>query len=138
MFAGWKQLSSVERAVIFSEHRRGSSQREIARLLGRSPSTVSRELARGRPGKGAERPYCPQRGQAVRDRNRLRCRPQRKLVRGEPLWRVVTDHLLKLRWSAPQDPRMENPRRSPQRRNRRLHHKRCSWTLKPPQVRRRS
>lgn len=98
----WTHLSSVERAVIFSEHRRGSSQREIARLLGRSPSTVSRELAQGRPGKGAERPYCPQRGQRVHDRNRLRCRPQRKLVRGGPLWRVVMHHLLKLRWSPEQ------------------------------------
>ena len=102
MAKGWTHLSSVERAVIFAEHRRGSSQREIAKQLGRSPSTINRELARGRPGKGAERPYCPQRGQRVHDRNRLRCRPRRKLVRGGTLWRFVGRHLLGLRWSPEQ------------------------------------
>lgn len=102
MAKGWTHLNNVERAVIFAEHRRGSSQREIARLLGRSPSTVSRELARGRSQKGAERPYCPQHGQRVHDRNRLRCRPRRKLVRGGALWRFVGHHLLKLRWSPEQ------------------------------------
>ncbi|MFZ1345542.1 MAG: helix-turn-helix domain-containing protein, partial [Tabrizicola sp.] len=50
-------LDGAERAVIFAEHRRGTSQREIARLLGRSASTICRELARGRvsPGSGAVR-----------------------------------------------------------------------------------
>ena len=102
MARGWAHLNNVERAMIFAEHRRGSSQREIARLLGRSPSTIGRELARGSPQSGKERPYCPQRGQRVHDRNRLRCRPRRKLVRGEALWRVVCRHLLGLRWSPEQ------------------------------------
>ena len=102
MFTGWKQLSCGERAVIFAEHRRGSSQREIARLLGRAPSTIGRELARGRPDKGADRPYCPLRGQRVHDQRRLRCRPRRKLVRGGVLWRLVNHHLLDLRWSPQQ------------------------------------
>ena len=60
-----KHLSRDERAVIFSEDIRGSSQRQIARLLGRAPSTICRELARGRPLVGVEPPHCPQRGQRV-------------------------------------------------------------------------
>ncbi|MBL9062130.1 helix-turn-helix domain-containing protein, partial [Tabrizicola sp.] len=43
-----RHLDACERAVIFAEHRRGTSQREIARLLGRSASTICRELSRGR------------------------------------------------------------------------------------------
>lgn len=42
-----RHLDGAERAVIFAEHRRGTSQREIARLLDRSASTICRELARG-------------------------------------------------------------------------------------------
>ncbi|MGD1325485.1 helix-turn-helix domain-containing protein, partial [Pandoraea pnomenusa] len=42
----YKHLSAEERAVIMIEHRSGSSTRAIARRLGRSASTVSRELAR--------------------------------------------------------------------------------------------
>ena len=42
-----KHLSGAERAVIFSEDLRGSSQRRIARLLGRAASTIGRELERG-------------------------------------------------------------------------------------------
>lgn len=102
MSRGWKQLSCVERAVIFSEHRRGSSLREIARHLGRAPSTIGRELARGRTPGGKQRPYCPQHGQRVHDQRRLRCRPRRKLVRGGALWRFVGHHLLDLRWSPQQ------------------------------------
>jgi transposase, IS30 family len=47
-----KHLSSEERGVIFAEHRRGSSQGAIGRLLGRPASTICRELARGRQADG--------------------------------------------------------------------------------------
>ncbi len=97
-----KHLSREERAVIFSEDLRGSSQRQIARLLGRAPSTICRELARGRPQEGADPPYCAQRGQRVHDQRRLRCRPRRKLVRGGASYRFVRCHLLDLRWSPEQ------------------------------------
>ncbi|MBR8142696.1 helix-turn-helix domain-containing protein [Burkholderia sp. AU19243] len=42
----YKHLSAEERSVIMIEHRNGSSTRAIALRLGRSASTVSRELAR--------------------------------------------------------------------------------------------
>jgi IS30 family transposase len=97
-----KHLDCVERAVIFSEALRGSSQRQIARLLGRAPSTICRELARGRPPEGREQPYCPQRGQRVYLKHRARCRPRRKLVRGGATYLFVRHHLLDLRWSPAQ------------------------------------
>lgn len=106
----------VERAVILAEHRRGTSQREIGRLLGRSASTICRELARGRvavgpgagsgagPGAGSGSGYCPQAGQRAYARRRLRCRPRRKLVAGGALWRLVWHRLVwhrlvDFRWS---------------------------------------
>lgn len=88
--------------MIFSEALRGSSQRRIARLLGRAPSTICRELARGRPHEGADRPYCPLLGQRVHDQRRLRCRPKRKLVRGGACCLFVRRHLLDFRWSPEQ------------------------------------
>ncbi len=99
-----RHLDGSERAVIFAEHRRGTSQREIARLLGRSASTICRELARGRvsPGSGAGLGYCPQVGQHGYARRRLRCRPRRKLVAGGALWRFVWHHLVTFRWSPEQ------------------------------------
>jgi transposase, IS30 family len=101
-----EHLSCGERAVIFAEDRRGSSQRQIARLLGRSASTVCRELARGRPsgreGDGADPLYCPHRGQQVYATRRARCRPRRKLVRGGVRHRFVCRHLLEFRWSPEQ------------------------------------
>ena len=101
-----RHLDGAERAVIFAEHRRGTSQREIGRLLGRSASTICRELARGRVGAGsaggAGSGYCPQAGQHAYARRRLRCRPRRKLAAGGALWRVVWHHLVTFRWSPEQ------------------------------------
>lgn len=97
-----KHLDCAERAVIFSEAERGSSQRQIARLLGRSASTICRELARGRSQDLAEPAYCPQRGQRVYVARRARCRPKGKLVRGGETYLFVRDHLLKYLWSPEQ------------------------------------
>ena len=100
----WRHLDCSERAVVFAEARRGSSQREIARLLGRSASTVCGELRRGleRGPEGEERGYCPQRGQRTYEQRRSRCRPWRKLVPGGGLWRLVCRQLLQFRWSPEQ------------------------------------
>jgi hypothetical protein len=50
MDSRYKHLGSEERGVILAEHRRGSSLREIGLVLGRAPSTIGRELARGGSG----------------------------------------------------------------------------------------
>lgn len=97
-----RHLDGAERAVIFAGHRRGRSQREIGRLLGRSASTICRELARGRLGAGSGSGYCPQPGQRVHDRRRLRSHPRRKLRPGGTLWRFVWHHLVTFRWSPEQ------------------------------------
>jgi IS30 family transposase len=99
---GWGHLSLEERAVVFSESLRGASQRQIAALLGRSPSTICRELARGRLARGPDRSYSVARGQRVYHARRQRCRPRRKLVQGQALYRFVRDHLLRFRWSPEQ------------------------------------
>lgn len=99
---GFHHLSHSERAVVFSEDRRGSSQREIARLLGRSASTICRELRRGREARGDAGHYCPERGFRAYERGRLRCRPRRKLVAGGALWRFVWHRLVTFRWSPEQ------------------------------------
>ena len=98
---GFHHLSHSERAVVFVEDRRGSSQREIARLLGRSASTICRELRRGREARGSGE-YSPERGFGVYALARLRCRPRRKLVLGGALWRFVWHRLVKFRWSPEQ------------------------------------
>lgn len=99
---GFHHLSHSERAIVFSEERRGSSQREIACLLGRSASTICRELRRGREARGDAGSYCPERGFRAYERGRLRCRPRRKLAAGGALWRFVWHHLVKFRWSPAQ------------------------------------
>jgi IS30 family transposase len=46
----YHHLSPEDRAMIMIECQNGSSLRSIARRLGRSPSTLSRELRRAGPG----------------------------------------------------------------------------------------
>ena len=55
----YEHLSDQERAVILSERSRGSSARVIGRLLGRSASTVTRDLARDRVRPDAGRSAVP-------------------------------------------------------------------------------
>lgn len=80
-----QHLSREERAVIFSEDLRGSSRRQIAGLLGGAPSTICREVARGRAREGEDPPYRPPRGQRGFHKRRVRCSPRCKLVRGGAL-----------------------------------------------------
>lgn len=56
----YKHLSIEERESLYLSKNQGKSIREIARELGRSPSTISRELARNRL---SHRPYSPSRAQ---------------------------------------------------------------------------
>ena len=58
----YKHLNGEESGVIFAEHRRGASLGAIGMLLGRSASTIGRELRRGSPEGDPARPYCAQLG----------------------------------------------------------------------------
>lgn len=87
MKKNYSHLSAEERAVIMIEHGKGSSMPAIARLLGRSASTVSRELARNRdavaPGyqaRQAAASYRIRRQRCVR-RRKVNCRHRAVSVR---------------------------------------------------------
>jgi IS30 family transposase len=56
----YKHLDGEERGVILAEHRRGAGLQAIGLLLGRSASTIGRELLRGRPESQPAQPYCAQ------------------------------------------------------------------------------
>lgn len=75
----------------------GKSMRSIARRLGRSPSTLSREVAR----QGAATYSAADAGKAYRTR-RLRSVRRRRLVQGSELSQFVRDRLVLYRWSPQQ------------------------------------
>ncbi len=54
----YKQLTSEQRYAIYLGLENGDTQRTIAGLIGVSPSTVSRELPRGRDSKGLAEVLC--------------------------------------------------------------------------------
>lgn len=94
----YKQLGAEERATIMLMQREGSGLREMGRFLKRSPSTISRELARDL---GAESGYVA--SLAGEQASRLRFKPRKalKLVVGNPLFEVVKGYLKK-NWSPEQ------------------------------------
>ena len=85
----YHHLSPEERAVIMIERQNGSSLRSIAYRLGRSPSTLSRELQRAGPeaydATRAAQGYRGRRSCHVRTvRSRLRNRSRHFLMRISP------------------------------------------------------
>lgn len=100
MKKNYKHLSAEERAVIMIEHGKGGSMRAIARLLGRSASTVSRELARNRD--AAAPSYHARQAAASYRIRRQRCVRRRKVAAGTALYQYVHDHLIYWRWSPQQ------------------------------------
>ena len=90
-------LSAEARAVRHIEIRRGQSVRSISRLLGRTPSTLSRELARQ-----DATTYCA-RAAAIRyTARRQHSVRRRRLTPGTDLYQLVRDHLVLWRWSPQQ------------------------------------
>lgn len=81
-----------EREILAQKLREGKSIRQIAEYLGRSPSSVSREIKRNRSKKG----YHPWRAQnlAVRRRRKMR----RKLRPGTKAWEYIIEKLQQF-WS---------------------------------------
>lgn len=90
-------LSADERVDIGDRLRAGESIRAIAAALGRSPSTISRELRRHDRGDGIYRPFEAQRAAA-----RKRARPRPARISSNPELYEVVASLLAQRWSPQQ------------------------------------
>jgi IS30 family transposase len=91
-------LSVEERLEIADLHRQGLAVREIARRLGRAPSTISRELRRNaHPGSGDYRPWAAQRRAVAR-----RARPKQGKIGGSGELRDFIAKGLRRRWSPEQ------------------------------------
>ncbi len=93
-----RYLREDDRIHIADRLREGASLRQIAAELGRSPSTVSREVRRNRHPTGGQ--YRPHAAQARADTRRPRPKPGK--IRQCPELRDFIQHHLDLRWSPEQ------------------------------------
>ncbi|SKA26904.1 Helix-turn-helix domain-containing protein, partial [Oceanospirillum multiglobuliferum] len=82
----YKELNIEERATIQIGLLHNLSLRSIARLLDRSPSTISREIRRNQLADGL---YEAPKAQANRQARRVGCRPVKKLAQGNELFDLV-------------------------------------------------
>jgi IS30 family transposase len=94
MSVQYTHLQCEERMTLASLRQQGFSLRAIARLMARSASTLSRELARSSSTCG----YASVPAHELSCQRRIDMRPLPKLHAGGTLWRVVCD-LLSWRWS---------------------------------------
>ena len=94
---GYHQLAHSERYTIGRMHTRGHSRREIARCLGRSPSTISRELRRNKSVHDDAYRVDKAHTKAMARRSRTRKKSQFKLVQ----WARI-EALLRRYWSPKQ------------------------------------
>ena len=94
----YRQLQPEDRVTLASLRQQGLSMRAIARVLGRSPSTVSRELRRNT---SECHGYASAPAQALCHQRRLDARPLPKL-HPESLLIAAVHHFLRLRWSPQQ------------------------------------
>jgi len=95
----YSHLSAEERGLIMAERQRGTSGAQIARMLGRCRSTISREVSRSHAASGAYDATAA--GRRYRERRRS-CRPRLKLAEGTRLFGHVRDKLLYRFWSPQQ------------------------------------
>ncbi len=93
----YQQLQPEERLTIASLHLQGSSIRAMARILGRSPATVSRELTRNSSPAG----YASVSAEALSAARRSAGRHPTKLCLQSVCWRIVLT-LLEWKWSPQQ------------------------------------
>ena len=94
----YQQLQPEDRITIASMCQQSLSMRAMARMLGRSTSTISRELERNTLG---ELPYASHSAQVCSQGRRQAARPPRKLDMQGVGWQVVLT-LLDWRWSPQQ------------------------------------
>ena len=80
MESHYKHLDAEERGVMFAEHQRGSSLREIGHFPGRHHVTIGLKLKRGAALGG----YDPQVARQARDTAQRRSGRRRKLAPGAP------------------------------------------------------
>ncbi|MCX7950451.1 MAG: IS30 family transposase [Clostridiales bacterium] len=100
----FKHLKLYERGEIFALLKEGKSIRYIAKKLGRSPSTISREIKRGttlqlKSDLSSYSAYFPETGQAVYENHRSNCGAKIKLAQAEEFIRFAEEHILKNNWS---------------------------------------
>lgn len=93
----YKHLTIEERESLYLRKNKGESIRAIAKALGRSPSTISRELSRN---KTCHRPYSPSRAQNRYAKSKKNC-GRRAILKDETRRDVVRKHLLE-DWSPEQ------------------------------------
>jgi IS30 family transposase len=93
-----RYLDREERYEIARLHERGEGVRAIARLTGRSPSTVSRELSRNRDARSGR--YQPERAHRLAWERQRRPKPTR--LSGSPVLRAVVQAWLRRRLSPDQ------------------------------------
>lgn len=93
----YRQITPAERYTLGALHKQGFSQAEIARHLGRHPSTVSRELRRNRC--RYDGAYRPEKAQERTNGRRSRSRRNQRF--GRTSWRAV-ERLLCEEWSPEQ------------------------------------
>ena len=100
-----RHLSLAEREIIADLHRMGWSRRAIAALLGRAPSTISREITRNSYTRTREGGRVPPSGRrygpyaADRAARARRRRPKPRKLDGDPALRTHVHACLALRWS---------------------------------------
>ena len=94
----YQQLQPEDRMTMASMQQQGCSMRAMARMLGRSASTISRELGRNTL---AELPYASHSAQVCSQGRRQAARPTRKLDMQGVGWSVVLT-LLDWKWSPQQ------------------------------------
>ena len=82
----YEQLQPEDRMTIASMRQQGGGVRAMARTLGRSPSTISRELSRNTPGQAA---YGSHRAQQACHARRRQARPAAKLSSDSLSWTLV-------------------------------------------------
>ena len=92
-----RYLSEHERISIADLLRAGQSARGIARELGRSPSTVSREIERNSDAHGRYRPHHAEHAARLRAQ-----KPRKRRIAGDGVLRDFVTQLLDKRWSPEQ------------------------------------
>ncbi len=101
MSHSYSQLTLEERVEIYRLHADGKSPRAIAAWLGRSPTTISRELRRNSlPTKAWPGGYSAPRAQELTDRRRQRGRPHKLTT--SPELRATVRRFLEQGWSPEQ------------------------------------